>query len=405
MRIEKNNQIKISIIVPVYNVENYIHRCLDSLMDQTYKNLEIILVDDGSTDSSGIICDEYSKKDRRIQVIHKKNGGLVSARKAGILLATGEYSTYVDSDDWIEDSAYEEMEKILEYYHPDVLTFGFEKEYSDFTIKRKEVLSEGFYTRERFLTELEKCIEMKLFFCPVVFTSVWSKIFKTELLKKNQIKVDDEIGIGEDAAVTFPYILETSAASDVYKRQYHYCARNNSILWRKNDDEFQKYLKLSKILINAWKKRGTDRIKYEKYLIYILYYYLLLCDLGYCFQRNKGCLLFPEIQKNDNILIYGKGLFSYNLIQNMQQTGLCNIIDCIDKNDVFRINNISVDLYRYIVIAIMDYEAVDSTLLLLEKLGIERNKILYIRKENLYIEELPEEVRCFFRTDYAVREK
>ena len=107
MRIEKNNQIKISIIVPVYNVENYIHRCLDSLMDQTYKNLEIILVDDGSTDSSGIICDEYSKKDRRIQVIHKKNGGLVSARKAGILLATGEYSTYVDSDDWIEDSAYE----------------------------------------------------------------------------------------------------------------------------------------------------------------------------------------------------------------------------------------------------------------------------------------------------------
>lgn len=89
----------------------------------------------------------------------------------------------------------------------------------------------------------------------------------------------------------------------------------------------------------------------------------------------------------------------------MQQTGLCNIIDCIDKNDVFRINNISVDLYRYIVIAIMDYEAVDSTLLLLEKLGIERNKILYIRKENLYIEELPEEVRCFFRTDYAVREK
>lgn len=396
MKTERDNCIKISVIVPVYNVENYIHRCLDSLINQTYDNLEIILVDDGSTDTSGIICDDYSKRDRRIRVIHKKNGGLVSARKAGLLLATGEYSTYVDSDDWIEHSAYEETAKILELYCPDIIAFGFKKEYSDFTVERRNILREGFYSKETFLYELEKCIQMNRFFCPVIFVSVWSKIFKTELLKKFQIRVDDKICIGEDAAVTFPYLLNIDNIYVTGKSFYHYCVRNNSILWKKNDDEFQRFLKLAAILINSWKKIGTDKVKYEKYLIYILYYYLIMCDPGYCFQNNRGCLLFPEVKENDSIVVYGKGLFAHNLIHNMKQTKLCNIIDCIDKNDILRINNILEDSYRYIIIAIIDYEAVESTLLLLEKFGIERKKILYIKKENLCFDTLPDEVRCLF---------
>ena len=102
-----NNRIKVSVIVPVYNVEKYIRRCLDSIISQTYKNLEIIIVDDGSTDNSGKICDKYALEDTRIQVIHKENEGIVSARKVGILRATGEYTTIVDSDDWVESRAYE----------------------------------------------------------------------------------------------------------------------------------------------------------------------------------------------------------------------------------------------------------------------------------------------------------
>lgn len=92
----------ISVIVPIYNVEKYLQECLDSIINQTYKNLEIILVDDGSTDNSGIICNEYAKKDNRIKVIHKKNGGLSSARNAGMdECSVGGYITFVDSDDWL----------------------------------------------------------------------------------------------------------------------------------------------------------------------------------------------------------------------------------------------------------------------------------------------------------------
>ena len=92
----------ISVIVPVYKVENYIRRCLDSLVAQTYRHLEILLVDDGSPDSSGAICEEYAEKDSRIKVIHKENGGLSSARNAALDVATGDYIAFVDSDDWID---------------------------------------------------------------------------------------------------------------------------------------------------------------------------------------------------------------------------------------------------------------------------------------------------------------
>ncbi|HEY8803664.1 MAG TPA: glycosyltransferase, partial [Clostridium sp.] len=99
----------ISIIVPIYKVEVYIRNCVDSILNQTYKNLEIILVDDGSPDNCGNICEEYSSKDKRIKVIHKKNGGLSSARNAGLDIASGEYIGFIDSDDWIEGDMYESL--------------------------------------------------------------------------------------------------------------------------------------------------------------------------------------------------------------------------------------------------------------------------------------------------------
>lgn len=105
---------KISIIVPVYNIEKYIVRCIESILNQTYSNLEIILVDDGSTDSSGGICDEYAKKDDRIVVIHKVNGGLSDARNAGLKVVTGDYIGYVDGDDWIDSTMYEDMLSVME---------------------------------------------------------------------------------------------------------------------------------------------------------------------------------------------------------------------------------------------------------------------------------------------------
>ena len=114
--------MKFSIIVPVYNVEKYLNQCVDSIMNQTYKDIEIILVDDGSPDNCPKMCDEYKEKDSRIKVIHKPNGGLSDARNEGLKVVSGDYIAFIDSDDWIELDAFENFFGAIEKFnHPDVL--------------------------------------------------------------------------------------------------------------------------------------------------------------------------------------------------------------------------------------------------------------------------------------------
>ena len=116
--------MKISVVIPIYNVEKYIERCIDSVLNQTYMNLEIILVDDGSPDRCGEICDNYAQIDKRIRVIHKENGGLSSARNAGLRIATGDYISFVDSDDWIEPHMYETLLKNAINYKAQISSGG-----------------------------------------------------------------------------------------------------------------------------------------------------------------------------------------------------------------------------------------------------------------------------------------
>ena len=113
-----------SVIVPIYNVERYLRQCIESMIKQDFSSVEIILVDDGSTDSSSMICDEYAKVDKRIRIIHKKNGGLVSARQAGASVAMGKYILNVDGDDWVTPNYFRELANIVSVYEPDMICFG-----------------------------------------------------------------------------------------------------------------------------------------------------------------------------------------------------------------------------------------------------------------------------------------
>ena len=138
----------LTVIVPVYNVERYLVQCVDSIINQTYKELEIILVDDGSTDASGRICDEYATKDQRIKVIHKVNGGLVSARKAGLTVANGNFIAFVDSDDWIDADMYEQLLGEMIQSDSDILASGFYKEYGEKASVVYDGMATGVYTRD-----------------------------------------------------------------------------------------------------------------------------------------------------------------------------------------------------------------------------------------------------------------
>lgn len=136
MKSQMKQQPLISVIVPVYNVEQYIHQCVDSILSQTYKNLEIILVDDGSPDNCPAICDGYARNDDRVKIIHQENGGLSAARNSALDLCTGEYIAFVDSDDWIESNAYEEMMSEMQKKDLDVVFCGVNVITADGAIKR-----------------------------------------------------------------------------------------------------------------------------------------------------------------------------------------------------------------------------------------------------------------------------
>lgn len=170
----------LSIIIPVYNVEKYIRRCVESILSQSYNDIQIILIDDGSTDSSGIICDEYAEKDHRIAVIHQKNQGQSVARNVGLNYASGEYITFVDSDDGVVEGAYTNAMKLIQKHDADVVVFGYKKVYEDTMLMSVEIsknLEYICYSSEEAFVNIDK-----------VTLQVWNKIYKTKNLEGIRFK-------------------------------------------------------------------------------------------------------------------------------------------------------------------------------------------------------------------------
>lgn len=219
---------RFSIIVPVYGVENFIRQCIDSILSQTYSDFELILVDDGSKDSSPSICDEYARVDKRVRVIHKLNGGLVSARKAGAEVATGEFIACVDGDDWVEPNYLELLGKIADFHNPDVICFGYREVFMEKHNDYNTGFSEGLMKRD----DIEKNIFPILIesyegrtFVP----SIWSKAFKRDIYINQQLSVANEIKIGEDQACTRPIIYNAKSLYCCNEILYNYRFNNTSM--------------------------------------------------------------------------------------------------------------------------------------------------------------------------------
>lgn len=218
-----------SVIVPIYNVQKYLKRCIDSVLSQTFDDYELILVDDGSPDECGTICDEYAKTDERIKVIHKQNGGLVSARQAGIRVATGDYVFHLDGDDAVLPDALESAYEIITKYHPDMVSFS-HKRVIDGVVGDtvEDIIEEGFYNKH----DIEQKIHPRLLSdenMKNLFYFLWGKAIKRELATKYQLMVNTKISQGEDVSCTTPYYLE---ADTVYMSKtpiYLYTVRNDSL--------------------------------------------------------------------------------------------------------------------------------------------------------------------------------
>ena len=213
-----NMNCLISVIIPVYNVSKYLVECLDSVINQTYKNLEIILIDDGSTDGSGEICDKYAKIDNRIIVIHQKNSGAGAAKNAGLKIATGDILAFVDSDDYLEKDAYEYMTNIMNEEHADIVHCSFRNIF----INKKE---DKIFINETMKYNSESYLE--LFLTDWTCGLLWNKLYRKKLFddiffKENRI-IDDEF-------FTYQGVMNASKIIYTTKIIYNYRQRKSSVM-------------------------------------------------------------------------------------------------------------------------------------------------------------------------------
>lgn len=231
----------LSIIVPIYKVEPYLHQCIDSILAQTFEDFELILVDDGSPDNCPAICDEYATLDKRIKVIHKPNGGLVSTRKAGLRVARGEYVGFVDGDDWIESDMFSSLCQAAKQYITDIIICDVIHSYPDKKIRHVQPIKPGLYDKnsmERFVYPY--MLYSGIFFKFGLHPSVCNKIFRRYLLENNLYRVSETIQIGEDAACTYPCLLDANSIYIMNNRYLYYYRQIPSSITKCYDSEYLK---------------------------------------------------------------------------------------------------------------------------------------------------------------------
>lgn len=385
---------KISIIVPIYRIEPYLEQCIQSIRNQTYKNIEIILVDDGSDDCCPQICDYHAQADKRVKVIHKKNGGLDSARKAGMLVASGKYVGYVDGDDWIEPIMYEKLLKYIQMYDVDVVESGVIDSWTNIERKRPPYLPEGCYKDKDFIENVEsKILYAGVFFEHGISPYLWCKLFLKEKIMKYQMMQGITNERFNVTMLSLPCIAESRRVYISHDCYYHYRVRNDSL---KRECREQEVTKIFTCYPDFYARFKGTRLcsKDDKQIKYYAMYWLLL-KAPYIFdnpQSENIMIPFGGIDKKDRVILYGAGVMGIHLYSYIQSIKESRIICWVDRNyedlqstlNVKNPKEIKNCEFDYIVIAILRESAVKSAEQDLIDLGVSKEKILWI--EQKYIE-------------------
>lgn len=383
--------MKISIIVPIYNAEKYLENCINSIINQSYYNMQIVLVNDGSTDKSGSICEKYASNDDRILYIEKKNGGLVSARKAGVLNADGDYIGWVDADDWVEANYFESMVNAQNETAADIVCAAHFHDIAENSEKIVGTILAGTYDKKDLLPQM---LYGGSFFEFGIQPHVWNKLFKREILMKTQLKVDDRIVYGEDTAVTYPSILKADKVCITDIAGYHYVQRQSTISKNKCLYEKERLTLLMEHLKQQFNIEGISEILMPQ--LYQYKKYVLLMRQPQILDERMGCngqILMPYggIEQNSKIVLYGAGVLGQRIYRYLEQYRTAQIVFWVDRNykvyqagclDVHNPEElISFFQYDYILIANSLERSVQGIIKYMRKMKISQSKIRWLMPE------------------------
>lgn len=374
------NSKLISIIVPVYNAERYLEQCVNSIQNQTYTNLQIILVDDGSTDSSSALCEKLAALDRRIEVVHQKNGGVVSARKTGVRLAKGDVVGWVDADDWIETDWIASLVGLWMDTKADIVAAA---HFHDIGMDGKQVgnrIAEGVYNRKEILPKMMYTGE---FFTYGITPQLYTKLIRREILLKTQMQVDERIIAGDDAAVVYPSVLMAEKICISNVCGYHYVQHSSSITKKGYSNEVERIKRLIEYLRKVFAEEKVLEVMdfqldaYEKYLL----------ALRQISVFDEYILTpFGGIACGSRVVVYGAGVLGQKIYQYIKSSGKAVVCAWLDRNwKVYRESGFEVDdpenitelkgKYDYVIIANITQKSAFSMKNYMKELGVEDRKI------------------------------
>lgn len=373
---------KISVIVPIYNSEDYLVKCIESIICQTYHNLEIILIDDGSTDGSPGICDHYGEVDERVKVIHKENGGNTSARKAGLAIAEGEYVGFVDSDDWIEPEMYEVLYKICKEKNLDIISCGFFNEREDEREEIADFLEEGLHIVDDHDAFLQSVMKGNPRNSENIYSYLWAKLIRREIVLCAQGKIDDKIVFVEDRALLYTCYYNIRRLYILKRHLYHYRIRKDSTINRADDYTISKlndvYAYQKELFLSHHASKELHRLN-EQFLVKHLVA-ALRKNMG--FEGEFVQYVLPWEARGKRIILYGASFLGKKYYAQLE------FFHCIgywtDKR-WRKLNDIRIiapeealrQEYDLIVIATLRRETADEISAELKAAGVEESKIIW----------------------------
>ena len=388
--------IKLSIIIPVYNAEKYLAKCLDSVLAQTFKDLEIICVDDGSKDNSLNILNEYQRRDERIKVFHKENGGANSARKLGLEKAKGTYIGFVDSDDWIESNMFERLYTLANKYDLDLVTSGYYQEGNYISISYDNI-PQGIYLKN----------DMEDFRNQVIFNlkskdmgvsgAFWNKLFKAKILKKVTPSIPDTIKFSEDKMTVILFALECKSAMVLKEAYYHYIMNQSSVTHSSDLNYLININEIYKFLVSISKHENFTKEMQIQAELYIIQLLIKGINTRMGFSIRNLMWIDPywlhEIPEGKKIALYGAGDLGQKFYQQLIAYGKHSFSGCFDfafrrmKDQPFTVNDpaeLKEESYDLIVITIKNEIKANEIKKELIKLGIPNEKIKWFDEKEIF---------------------
>lgn len=383
---------KVSVIIPIYNAAQYLHKCLKSVISQTYKNLDIILIDDGSLDDSYDIAKEYQEKDSRIRLFTQTNIGLIATRKRGIELAEGEIVGFVDSDDWIEPIMYERLVQCMEENECDLVSSGIYRDYADGSRKEwYDLYPEGVYVNLESAIYPSMLHDFKKNEMGLKCTLV-NKLYRRQILQDIYGEIDTRVFYGEDALTIYPYCLRCKRIYILNEAYYHYYIRNNSMCRAANEKLAINTYYLYNGLRDAFMESNCansllKQLKHylfqlESHTLKVLYNIDTLAYAKWDFSKYKD--IFGK-----RIVIYGAGACGQALYRELVSLGYKeNVVAWVDKNpegkteqcmyEITAIKEIVDKNFDYLIIAIKSQNiAIEVMKELTKDYAVEEDKVVW----------------------------